>query len=241
MKTRVPTILLAVILALACGGTPLQAEEKKPAVDLLALFKLHYETRLRAFKEQNMAYQNVVLVGDSITEGFDVARFFPGRRVLNRGIGGDVIGNALPADDPRGLLRRLDASIFDCAATDVFLLIGVNDLNSGRDVETIEAGHRELLGRIKKHSPALRVHVQSLLPTRAGFAARNEPVRQVNTRLRKLAQDFGYDYVDLHAMFVDDKGELKAELTGDGLHLNDTAYRIWRSRIIEVMKWTPAP
>ena len=70
-----------------------------------------------------MVFQNVVLLGDSITEGFDVTKFLPGRRVLNRGIGGDVIGNALPADDKRGILARLDESVFNCAATDVFLLI----------------------------------------------------------------------------------------------------------------------
>jgi hypothetical protein len=85
---------------------------------------MHYVNRVKAFKEQNQQLQHVVLLGDSITEGFDVPTYFPGRRVLNRGIGADVIGNALPDDDPRGVLRRLDESVFDCAATDVFLLIG---------------------------------------------------------------------------------------------------------------------
>src|SRR6476469_6642380 len=92
----------------------------KPPQDLGALFKMHWETRVRSFKEQNLAWQNVVLLGDSITEGFDVTKYFPGRRVLNRGIGADVIGNALPAGDKRGVLKRLDESIFDCSPRDVF-------------------------------------------------------------------------------------------------------------------------
>src|SRR5262245_44057672 len=107
------------------------AEDAKPA-DLGALFKMHYTNRVRAFKEQNEQLRYVVLLGDSITEGFDAEKYFPGRRVLNRGIGADVIGNALPEDDHRGILRRMNESIFDCAPTDVFLLIGINDLGSGR-------------------------------------------------------------------------------------------------------------
>ena len=112
-------------------ATPPLAAAPEPAkaapVDWGAVFKIHWQNRVRAFREQNEAWQNVVLVGDSITEGFEVAKYFPGRRVLNRGIGADVIGNALPADDPRGVLQRLDNSVFDCAPTDVFLLIGIND------------------------------------------------------------------------------------------------------------------
>jgi lysophospholipase L1-like esterase len=237
------------LLALLLASAPVQAaprprvtraaQEKKPEppVDLGALFRFHYQVRTQSFQEQNQAYRNVVLVGDSITEGFEVPKYFAGRRVLNRGIGGDVIGNDLPKDDPRGLLRRLDSSIFDCAATDVFLMIGINDLNSGHSVEVMETGYRELLRRIKAETPRVRVHVESLLPTRGGFAARNAPVREFNTRLRKLAAEFGYDYLDLHALFADAQGELKAELTMDGLHLLPAGYEIWRREVLRVMNW----
>ena len=55
--------------------------------------QIHYTTRVRSFEEQNRLLQNVVLLGDSITEGFDTEKYLPGRRVINRGIGSDVIGN----------------------------------------------------------------------------------------------------------------------------------------------------
>jgi lysophospholipase L1-like esterase len=208
-----------------------------PSADWGALFKVHYANRVRAFKEQNQQLQFVVLVGDSITEGFDVAKHFPGRRVLNRGIGADVIGNALPEDDPRGVLRRLDESVFDCAASDVFLMIGINDLGSGRTPEVMAEGYRELLQRIKQHSPAIRVHVQSVLPTRDNFAKHNKPVIDFNLRLQKLAKEFGYEYLDLHSLMRDEKGELKAILTPEGLHLNDEAYELWRVEVERVMGW----
>src|SRR3954465_549572 len=70
--------------------------DAKPATDWNAIFKVHYQNRAKAFKDQNLAFNNVVLLGDSIPEGFDVAKYFPGRRVLNRGIGADSIGNNMP-------------------------------------------------------------------------------------------------------------------------------------------------
>lgn len=210
--------------------------ENKP-VDWNAIFKLHWQNRVKAFKEQNQQLQNVVLLGDSITEGFEVPKYFPGRRILNRGIGADVIGNAMPADDPRGVLQRLDESVFDCAATDLFILIGINDLNTGRTVDSMEAGYRELLKRIRERMPTLQIHVQSLLPTRGIHAKQNAPVLAFNEKLKKLASEFNCQWIDLHALMRDDNGELKAEFTNDGLHLTEPAYRIWRSEILKALNW----
>lgn len=235
--------LLATALPIANAQTA-TAEKPKPAeakpappVDMAALFRMHWTNRTNAFRMQNELFQNVVLLGDSITEGFDVSKYLPGRRVLNRGIGSDVIGNALPAEDNRGVLKRLDESVFNCAATDVFLMIGINDLGAGHTPDVMEQGYRDILQRIKTESPRVRVHVQSVLPTRDNSAKHNANVVDFNGRLKKLAEEFGYDYLDVHALMVDDKGELKAEFTGDGLHLNETAYRLWVAEVERVMKW----
>ncbi len=213
------------------------AEEKAKPVDWGAIFKIHWKDRVGAFKDQNMAWANVVLLGDSITEGFDVARFFPGRRVLNRGIGGDVVGNGLAPDDQRGVLQRLDSSVFDCAPTDLFILIGINDFNSGHSIDSLEAGYREMLEKVRKHSPTLRVYVQSLLPTRGPHDDKNEIVREFNTRLQKMAGEFNCTYVDLHSLMSDGEGKLKAEFTPDGLHLKDPGYAVWRDQIVKTLHW----
>lgn len=243
------TVASFAILALSFGvPIPAPAEEKKPEApqvekaktpppDWGAIFKMHWQNRVRAFQEQNLVFQNVVLLGDSITEGFDVAKHFPGRRVLNRGIGADVIGNNMPPDDPRGVLQRLDNSVYNCAATDVFILIGINDLNSGKTVDSMEEGYRTLLQRLRKHSPELRVHVQAVLPTRGNHDKQNAPVRDFNARLKRLAQEYKCTYIDLHSLMADGEGKLKAEFTNDGLHLTEAAYALWRGRILETMSW----
>lgn len=234
-------MFVTMLLASAPGAAaqdpkPAPAKEGKP-IDWGALFKAHWQNRVRAFKEQNMEWQHVVLLGDSITEGFDVAKYFPGRRVLNRGIGADVIGNNMAADDPRGVLQRLDNSVFDCAPTDLFILIGINDLNSGKTVDSMEAGYRELLRRVRQKRPDLRIVVQSVLPTRGEYAKRNAPVTDFNERLKKIAAEFNCVYLDLNALLRDAQGELKAEFTEDGLHLTEPAYRLWQAEVLKVLKW----
>jgi len=62
-------------------------------------------------------------------------------------------------------------------------------------------------------------------------------VNDFNERLQKLANEFGYEYVDLHSKMVDDKGELKEEFTADGLHLKEPAYRIWKAEIERTLHW----
>lgn len=240
-------LIASILISMAClhaqepsassPGGKSNSATPKPAGDLGALFRMHWENRVRAFKEQNLSWQNVVLLGDSITEGFDVTKYFPGRRVINRGIGADVIGNNMPTNDPRGVLQRLDNSVFDCAATEVFILIGINDLNSGRKVDGMEAGYRELLKRLRDRRPDLRIHVQTLLPTRGAHAKQNAPVREFNERLKKFAPEFGCHVIDLHPLMCDEKGELKSSFTNDGLHLTEPAYEVWREQILAAMNW----
>src|SRR5258707_13450426 len=98
----------------ATNSTPVVKADAKAttdkATDWGALFKMHWQNRVRPFKEENLEWQHVVLLGDSITEGFEVSKYFPGRRALNRGIGVDVIGKGMPSDDPGDVLQRLGTS-----------------------------------------------------------------------------------------------------------------------------------
>lgn len=229
-------LILSLLALLDAGSNATAAETNKP-VDWGALFVMHWQNRVADFKEQNLAWQNVVLLGDSITEGFDVQKYFPGRRVLNRGIGADVIGNAMKPGDPRGVLQRLDNSLFDCAPASVFLLIGINDLNGGHTLEQMIDGYRDLLKRIRTKRPDLPVYVQSVLPTRGNYSGKNPAILELNKRLSALAAEFKCSYLNLHPLLCDAKGELKEDFTKDGLHLTEPAYLIWRQQILKALHW----
>jgi lysophospholipase L1-like esterase len=237
---RLTIVIVLGMLIVPLGLVAEETKESKPAApapDWRAIFQIHYTQRVDEFRHENELFQNVVLVGDSITEGFDVAKYLPGRRVINRGIGADVIGNDLKPDDNRGVLKRLDESFLNVPATDAFLLIGINDFGDSHTPDQLEAGYREILEKVKKGAPRLKVHIQSLFPTRGNFAKHNDNVNDFNKRLQKLAEEFGFDFIDLHSKLVDDKGELKQELTADGLHINTEGYKIWKAEIEKKMGW----
>jgi len=221
----------------ATNATSAQSATIRPPVIPSPTVRQHWTDRVRFFSGQVVTGRPVVLLGDSLTEGFDVTQYFPGHPVVNRGISSDVIGNGLAPGDNRGVLQRLDCTAFPCPASDVFVLIGINDLGDGHGLDVMEQGYRELLQRLHTVAPDARLHVESLLPTRGPYAHHNENVRRFNLRLRRLAVEFHAEYLDLHALLVDDQGELKAECTREGLHLNERGCQIWQGAINHAMGW----
>jgi len=242
---------LLLLIALAGGQLPGAAALAIPLTNAVAApsvaasqpvipapsVRQHWADRVKLFSLQTVSGRPVVLLGDSLTEGFDVTKFFPGHLVLNRGINSDVIGNGLAPGDNRGVLQRLDCPVFPCQAANVFVLIGINDLGDGHGLDIMEQGYRELLHRLHTAAPDARLHVESLLPTRGRYARHNANIRAFNDRLRRLAAECHADYLDLHPRFQDAQGELRLEYTREGLHLNDQGYQVWQAAINAALGW----
>ena len=171
--------------------------------------------RADQFARLGAAPGSVVLLGDSITEFGLWQEWFPGLPVLNRGIGGETAAD---------LLRRLDSAIDRPLA--VFLLIGTNDISRGVRLPEIVADVRTLLEEVQRRAPGTPVVVQSVLPRTARF--RND-VRLLNAAYRALVERIGHpvEYLDLEPVLADEHGDLRADLTGDGLHLNGAGYAAW--------------
>lgn len=213
-------------LALLALVSTVRAQERKP-IDWAA----HYRKRVEAFREANRALdparKNVVLVGDSLTEGWGkgerLAKAFPdlAGRVIERGISSDGIGIS-----QRGVKNRLDESVFDCRPAQVVLLIGVNDIGrGGRGIPPLVERYREVVRAIRQKLPDVPLHVVTVAPARGqAYGWLNEHIPTLNRELAKLAAEEGARLVDLHAELKDARGELPAALTTDGLHWNDAGY-----------------
>jgi len=174
------------------------------------------------------AHADVVMVGDSITDGADWDEMFPGVSIANRGIDGDTTD---------GVLERMDG-ILAVHAKKAFVMLGINDLSRGRDVEAVFADYRKIIERLEQSGA--RVYVQSTLFCRGELAKayscaeRSEQVARLNERLAGLAAG-QVVFVDLNRVLAD-AGGLKAELTYDGLHLNGQGYRLWKGAIASYMR-----
>ncbi|TVQ95059.1 MAG: hypothetical protein EA393_00260 [Bacteroidetes bacterium] len=167
-----------------------------------------------------------IFIGDSITEGFDLEKHFPGREFINHGISGFSSAEVLDA---------IHAGWFKNQADVVFLCVGTNDLARDYDeAETME-NIRKLVGKIREFSPeGVKIYLTSLFPTRHNPPRKNPVINQLNLEIHKLAVEENIQYLHLNPFFKDENGQLKRVFTEDGLHLNDLAYSIWKEKIINL-------
>jgi lysophospholipase L1-like esterase len=187
---------------------------------------IHWRLRELYFTVDPSPEHPVVFLGDSITYGGDWPGLFPDSPVENRGIGGD---------STRGLLRRLD-QVIGLRPSQIFLMIGTNDLCYNRSIPDIVANYNRILDRFRSELPGTRVYVQSVLPFNDKmFPARNlrsnANIAALNAEIRKLAAQRGLYYIDLAPAFTSPDGRLPVKYTDDGLHLSEAAYHVWRDQI----------
>jgi len=230
IKTLIIVLLLTTSVTVWAQEKEAEKKEEEP-INWLGIFVMHYHNRVGQFRQENPTLppdrRNIVFVGDSITEGFALPGYFPGLPVLNRGIGADGIG----FDNDRGILHRMNESIFDCSPSAVFLLIGVNDLpQDPKTPEACIAGYRQIVEEILAKKPDTAVILQTLLPVGLKYFWHekvNPRISEFNDLIRALAQEKGLDVLDLHALYRDEKGFLPESVSNDGLHLKPEGYRTW--------------
>lgn len=176
------------------------------------------------FGEMPLETEDVVFLGDSITEGCPWSELFRNPRLKNRGIGNDTT---------QGVLNRLD-TITQAKPSKIFLMIGIVDLDRGRGITAILDNYTQILSRIMCESPETLVYVQSVLPVsrKMGFSLRvtNHNVLSLNTRVSHLSNQLGVNFIDLYSLFVNN-GQLNESYTYDGLHLNGRGYLVWKEAI----------
>ena len=179
--------------------------------------KTHYPERIKEFKKVPLQKNDIVFLGNSITEqGGDWSKRLGWQAVKNRGISGDVT---------EGVLKRLGELTY-AKPKAVFLLIGINDIfNSATTPEYVADNILAIAKAIRKGSPQTTLYVQTILPTTT--TSIKEKVQQTNALLRKKAGRKTYQLLDTHALFADEGDGMKKEYTKDGVHLNEEGYVLW--------------
>ncbi len=170
----------------------------------------------------------VVMLGDSITEGFR-AKELAGWRVMNQGINSDAI--RITNGEAGGVASRIDR-VKAARPAHIFLLIGINDFGANKPVDTAEAHYREVVKALREAAPDATLHLQTILPTGGKYARLNVSVNEMNKRIVQIAKENNLDLIDLHAVMADEKNELKPAFTHEGLHLTAPAYAAWEKVVV---------
>lgn len=168
--------------------------------------------------------KQVLLIGDSITEGFDVEKLLKEYNVINAGVSGDSTVETLV---------RINNELFEDGPEIAFLCIGTNDFARQRTDEYILKNISKIIDKIISYSPHIKVIPVSVFPTRDNLPRPNERINKFNDSLEALAIEKGLKYFNINGYFKDGKGQLKHEYTEDGLHLTIEAYKLWAKLIKE--------
>ncbi|MDJ0737398.1 MAG: GDSL-type esterase/lipase family protein [Nostocaceae cyanobacterium] len=164
-----------------------------------------------------------ILLGDSLSMWFPTTKLPDGQLWLNQGISGDTSG---------GILSRLSA-FSRTRPHAIYIMAGINDLRRGLTDEVILRNHRLIIRRLRRTHPQTQIIIQSILPTRRATLP-NGRIRKLNQKLAAIAQQEGASYQDIHRWFTDSQGNLRRELTTDGLHLSANGYEVWRTAIRQI-------
>ncbi|NER82960.1 MAG: lysophospholipase [Leptolyngbya sp. SIO1D8] len=162
-----------------------------------------------------------IVLGDSFGLWLPADTLPRDRLWLNQSISGDTTA---------GVLRRL-STFASTRPTTIHLMAGVNDLKTGIPEAEIVNNLRLAVQRLRQQHPQAQIVVYSVLPTRWA-AISNDRVRSLNTQIATLASQAQVEYRDVHGQFQDQRGDLRADLTTDGLHLNERGYAVWRRAIL---------
>jgi len=176
--------------------------------------------RYDAFKVLKLNSDNIVFIGNSITNMHEWWEAFGDTRIVNRGVSGAV------SDE---VVANLESMITGKPGK-VFLMIGTNDLGTAgiNNAAHVAANTRIIVKRIRKESPSTQIYVQSILPS-----ARRDLEQQIQTNdsLRAICKAEGATYIDLwDALYSVSQNN---EHSLDYLHLCASGYHIWCKAIAE--------
>jgi lysophospholipase L1-like esterase len=179
----------------------------------------YYKHRKSQFEMlKNSDKYETMMLGDSITDEGLWDELLENNKVQNRGISGDTTS---------GVLDRLDS--INKSIKQVFIMIGVNDIMRGKEVDEIYANYMKIIKTFKDKN--IKVYIQStLFIGEKRMENFNPKVEELNKRLEKYANENQITFINLNPIFAPQK-VLKKEFTSDDLHLNGSAYKLWANEI----------
>lgn len=213
--------LLMAVATLSCMA------QKKPANP-----DVYYARRATLFDLLPVYSSDIIMLGNSLTDGAEWNELFDNCHVKNRGIVGDIIP---------GFFERLEP-ILKGQPRKIFIMGGVNDISHGVSADSIVSAMTQVVTTIQARCPKTEIYVQSMLPFNNDvrlwklLKGREQVVVDGNKGLESMCQRLGVTFINLYPLFVGENGKMKPEYTNDGLHLMGGAYLIWRDALLPYIR-----
>lgn len=197
---------------------------------LIFCLKVNADKKNPVIIRQEIINPNIVMLGDSITDGYDLDKYY-GRDelIVNSGIGGNK------AQD---IISNIRNRVYDYNPSELFLLIGVNDIlyDNASPEEVIQKIDTIVL-ETKEKLPNTKIYIESIYPVnntwRDEHDDRVKDEKQVNgiiimtnDLIKEYCEEHDLTYIDIYPHLLDDNGVLDHSYSDDGLHPNDKGYEV---------------
>lgn len=230
LKKRFWIPLCALVLALIALAILYFAKilpEKREEEKLQEAVRAYRAAKLEQYERENAEYDDyevdVAFIGDSLTDGYDLAKYYPQYVTANRGIGGDTTF---------GLEERLQVSLYDLKPKVVVMLIGANNMDS------MFQNYESILKSLQENLPESKIVLLSL--TAMGgehWGRKNQLAAYNNVSIKLLAQKYNFTFVDLYSALYDVSiGEVYEGYTIDGGHFTHEGYTVVTAQITPVLE-----
>ena len=190
-------------------------------------------------EEKKVMSENILFLGDSITQGYDLDKYFSDHYHVQSGINGNKV---------RDVLDDMDNRVYRYNASKVFIMLGINDFVwEDTSSEEVVKQIKELCEKIENRNPYTEIYVESIFPYSNKWKdeydgnARDEEsvnnrIKETNKELKKLASEKDYKYIDIYSLLVNEDGKYNMDYTNDGLHPNEEGYKVVTKELTKYMK-----
>ena len=112
----------------------------------------YYARRATLFDELPIGKKDIVMLGNSLTDGCEFNELLNNRHIKNRGIVGDIV---------QGMIDRI-GPIIQGQPKKLFIMCGVNDISHDVSADSIARVTERLILLVKQGSPRTKIYLQSL-------------------------------------------------------------------------------
>ena len=238
MPRNVTTVLIPLMLLPAAAHCQLVEEYNAPKANCcLAGFARSLAEQLQDWNQLGRYHQDderlkarpaeprrVVFLGDSITDGWNLAQSFPGKPYVNRGISGQTTPQ---------MLVRMYPDVIDLKPAALIVLAGTNDIARNTGPETlamIEENFQAITELAQAHGT--KVILCAVMPvsdyTKYKQTTGRPPsdILKLNAWLKEYCAKVHAGFADYYKATVDEKGMLREGYSDDGLHPNSKGYAL---------------
>ena len=192
-----------------------------------------WEKAISAFEKSDIKKsppENPVLfVGSSSIRMWDLKKFFPDLKTLNRGFGGSTIADST---------HFFDRIIKPYRPKVIVVYAGDNDIAKGLSPDEVLKDFKSLTGKIKTSLPGTPLIFIAIKPS----IKRKElwpKMKQANDLIATYcAQNSSLHFADIAKPMLDNPRHVLSHdlFKSDGLHLSDQGYEMWKKVLLPLIK-----